>query len=73
MKTLGIKLALSAVAVAALAASPAFAKTTHRVLSDSASAGYVTVAPGSDIPGYDSQGNVVGIANPDWYSAQSQR
>jgi hypothetical protein len=72
MKTLGIKLALSAVAVAALAASPAFAKT-HRVLSDNASAGYVTVAPGGDIPGYDSQGNVVGIANPDWYSAQSQR
>ena len=72
MKTLGIKLALSAVAVAALASSPAFAKA-HRVLSDSASAGYVNVAPGSDIPGYDSQGNVVGIANPDWYSAQSQR
>jgi hypothetical protein len=72
MKTLGIKLALSALAVAALASSPAFAKT-HRVLSDNASAGYVNVAPGSDIPGYDSQGNVVGIANPDWYSVQSQR
>ena len=72
MKTLGIKLALSALAVAALASSPALART-HRVVQDTAPAGYVTVAPGSDIPGYDSQGNVVGIANPDWYSAQSQR
>jgi len=72
MKTLGIKFALSALAVAALVSSPALAKT-HRVLQDSASAGYVTAAPGSDIPGYDSQGNVVGIANPDWYGTQSQR
>ncbi len=69
MKTLGIKLALSAVAIAALASSPAFART-HRVLQDYA---YVTAAAGGDIPAYDSQGTVVGIANPDWYSAQSQR
>jgi hypothetical protein len=72
MKTLGIKLALSAVAVAALASSPALAKA-HHAFQDNASAGYVNVAPGGDIPGYDSQGNVVGIANPDWYGAQSQR
>jgi hypothetical protein len=71
MKTLGIKLVLSALAVAALASSPALAKS-HRVLQDNAS-GYVTAAPGNDIPAYDSQGNVVGIANPDWYGAQSQR
>jgi hypothetical protein len=71
MKTLGIKFALSALAVAALVSSPALAKT-HRVLQDNGSS-YVTAAPGSDIPGYDSQGNVVGIANPDWYGTQSQR
>jgi hypothetical protein len=72
MKTLGIKFALSALAVAALVSSPALAKT-HRVIQDNAPTGFVTAAPGSDIPGYGSQGNVVGIANPDWYSVQSQR
>jgi len=73
MKTHSIKLALSALAVTALLASPAFAKS-HRVLNqDNLAANYVTAAPGSDIPAYDSEGGVVGIANPDQYGAQSQR
>ena len=71
MKTLGIKLALSALAVAVLASGPALAKT-HRVIQDNA-ANYVTASASGDIPAYDSQGGVVGIANPDWYGAQSQR
>jgi len=71
MKTLGIKFAVSTLAVAALVSSPALAKT-HRVVQDTGSS-FATAAPGSDIPGYDSQGNVVGIANPDWYGTQSQR
>jgi hypothetical protein len=73
MKTHSIKLALSALAVTALIASPAFAKS-HRVLNqDNTAANYVTAAPGSDIPAYDSEGGVVGIANPDQYGVQSQR
>ncbi len=72
MKTLGIKVALSAVAVAALVASPAFAKSHRVVYQDNAAATYFT-APGNDIPAYDSQGAVVGVANPDQYGLQSQR
>ncbi|HUC49542.1 MAG TPA: hypothetical protein VMA30_09170 [Xanthobacteraceae bacterium] len=80
MKTLGIKSVLSAVAVAALVASPAFAKSHRVVYQDNAAVGYVdaapgyaTAAPGNDIPAYDSQGSVVGIANPDQYGVQWQR
>jgi hypothetical protein len=86
MKTLGIKTALSAVAVAALLASPAFARSHHVVYQDNATGyvdaapgyvgaapDYLTAAPGNDIPGYASDGTTVGIANPDWYGAQSQR
>jgi hypothetical protein len=80
MKTLGIKSALSAVAVAALLATPAFAKTHRVVYQDNAAPGYVNAAPGyvatapgNDIPGYASDGTTVGIANPDWYGVQSQR
>ncbi len=73
MKTLGIKVALSAVAVAALVASPAFAKSHRVVYQDNAAATYFTAAPGNDIPAYDSQGAVVGVANPDQYGLQSQR
>lgn len=71
MKTLGIKLALSALAVTALVASPALART-HHVIQDNAAATYLA-APGNDIPGYSADGSVVGVANPDWYGAQSQR
>ena len=73
MKTLGIKSVLSAVAVAALVASPAFAKSHRVVYQDNAAVGYVDAAPGNDIPAYDSQGSVVGIANPDQYGVQWQR
>ncbi len=72
MKTFSIKVALSVLAVAALATGPALAKSHHVVLQDSAASGYAA-APGSDIPGYASDGTTVGIANPDWYGAQSQR
>lgn len=73
MKTLSTKLALSVLAITALIASPALAKSHRVVNQDNAAANYVTAAPGSDIPAYDSQGGVVGIANPDQYGAQSQR
>lgn len=72
MKTLGIKLALSALAVTTLVASPAFARTHRLVNQDNAAAAYLA-APGSDIPGYAADGSVVGVANPDWYGVQSQR
>jgi hypothetical protein len=51
---------------------PAFAKS-HRAVYQDYAAGYATAAPGSDIPAYDAEGSVVGIANPDQYGAQSQR
>ena len=80
MKTLTTKVVLSALAITALVASPAFAKSHHVVNQDNAAVGYVdaapgyfTAAPGSDIPAYDSQGGVVGISNPDHYGLQSQR
>jgi hypothetical protein len=74
MKTLGIKLALSAVAVAVLVATPAFARSHRVVYRDNAAAlNYVTAAPGSDIPAYNSEGDVIGINNPDQYGLQSQR
>ena len=72
MKTLSTKAVLTALAVTALVASPAFAKS-HRVVYQESAAGYATAAPGSDIPAYDNEGGVVGIANPDQYGAQSQR
>jgi hypothetical protein len=72
MKTLNTKLALSVLAVTALIASPALAKSHRVVLQDNAAA-TVYAAPGNDIPGYNADGSVVGIANPDQYGAQSQR
>jgi len=71
MKTLSTKAVLTALAVTALVASPAFAKS-HRVVYQDNAGGYAA-APGSDIPAYDSEGSVVGIANPDQYGAQWQR
>jgi hypothetical protein len=78
MKTFTTKVALAALAVAALATGPAFAKSHHRVLEDNASGVYaapgaVYAAPGNDIPGYASDGTTVGIANPDQWGASSQR
>ena len=72
MKTLSTKAVLTALAVTALLVSPALAKS-HRVVSQDYVAGYASAAPGSDIPAYDSEGGVVGIANPDQYGVQSQR
>jgi hypothetical protein len=72
MKTLNTKVALSALAIAAMLSSPALAKSHHQVSQDNSAAAY-NVAPGNDIPAYDSEGSVVGIANPDQYGAQSQR
>lgn len=72
MKTFGIKLALAALAVTALVASPAFARTHRLVNQDNGAANY-RAAPGSEIPGYSADGSVVGVANPDWYGARSQR
>jgi hypothetical protein len=71
MKTLSTKVTLSALAVAALLTSPAFAKSHRQVSQDNAA--IYNAVPGSDIPAYDSEGGVVGIANPDLYGAQSQR
>ncbi|MGA7429030.1 MAG: hypothetical protein WBD33_21005 [Xanthobacteraceae bacterium] len=72
MKTLSTKAVLAALAVTALVASPAFAKS-HRVVYQDNAGAYTTAVAGSDIPAYDADGGVVGIANPDQYSAQSQR
>jgi hypothetical protein len=71
MKTLSTKAVLTALAVTALLASPALAKS-HRVLNQDNTA-YTNAYAGSDIPAYDAEGGVVGIANPDQYGAQSQR
>jgi hypothetical protein len=59
MKSLNTKLVLSALGIVAMLTSPAFAQKRHRVnyLNQSA----VSTA----IPGYDKDGGVVGIANPD--------
>jgi hypothetical protein len=71
MKTLSTKAVLTALAVTALVASPAFAKSHRVVYQDNAA--YTNASAGSDIPAYDSEGGVVGISNPDQYGAQSQR
>jgi hypothetical protein len=63
MKTLNTKVALSALAIVAVLSSPA---------QDNSAATY-NVAPGNEIAGYDSEGGVVGVANPDQYGLQSQR
>jgi hypothetical protein len=67
MTKLSSKVALSVLAVAAMLSSPAFAKAHHQVGQDNGAAVYS--APGNDIPAYDADGGVVGIANPD----QAQR
>ncbi len=66
MKTFSTKVALSALAVVAVLSSPAFAKAHHQVGQDN---GAAYTVPGNDIPAYDADGGVVGIANPD----QAQR
>jgi hypothetical protein len=73
MKNLNAKVALSALAIVAMISSPALAKSHRQVSQDNGAAAYNTATPGSDIPAYDNEGGVVGIANPDQYGAQSQR
>jgi hypothetical protein len=72
MKTLNTKVALSALAIVAVLSSPALAKSHHQASQDNSAATY-NVAPGNEIAGYDSEGGVVGVANPDQYGLQSQR
>lgn len=77
MKTFSTKVALAALATAALLTGPAFAaKKVHQVnqnyvsqdvLPQDQAYGAYRAAPGADIPAYDSQGSVVGIYNPDQY------
>lgn len=74
MKTFTTKLALSALAIAALLSSPALAaKRVHQVNQDQdavqqAYGGYYnTAAPGTGVAGYDSEGGVVSVPNPDQY------
>jgi hypothetical protein len=56
MKSIGTKLALSALAVAALLVSPAFAKKAHPVTHGTSA---------YTMPGYDRDGGVVAIPNPE--------
>jgi hypothetical protein len=67
MKSLDTKLVLSALGIVAMLTSPAFAKRPHQVSHPNESAVY------NAIPGYDKDGGVVGIPNPDQSGTQSQR
>ena len=67
MKSLNMKLVLSAVGIVAMLTGPAFAKKQHQVSNVNASGVYNT------IPGYDRDGSVVGIPDPDHSGAESQR
>jgi hypothetical protein len=57
MKSLNIKLVLSALGIVAMLTGPALAKKQHQVTHETSD--YNT------IPGYDKDGAVVGIPNPD--------
>ncbi len=58
MKSISTKLALAVLGVTAAFASPAFAKKAHHVSQD-------TQAYYNAIPGYNKDGAVVAIPNPD--------
>jgi len=59
MRSFNTKLVLSSLGIVAMLTSPAFAQKRHHVTSDNQSAVY------NEISGYDSNGGVVGIPNPD--------
>jgi hypothetical protein len=59
MKSLNLKLALSALGIVAALSSPAFAKKAPHVTRDNPAATYQT------IPGYDASGSTVAIPDPD--------
>jgi len=71
MKSLNAKFVLSTFVVVAMLTSPAFAKKPQQHTSDHASSVYASPVY-SAIPGYDSEGNVVAIPDPD-QSGSSQR
>jgi hypothetical protein len=63
MKSINTKLVLSALGIVAMLSSPAFAKQpNHQVTNADQSA----VSGTNTIPGYDRDGNVVAIPNPDY-------
>jgi hypothetical protein len=57
MKSIGMKLALSALGITAILMSPAFAKKPHQVSRDTEAY--------STMPGYAKDGSVVAIPNSD--------
>ncbi len=59
MNSLNTKMLLSAVGIVALLTSPAFAKTARHATPDS------QLSSSQTIPGYDADGSVVPIPNPD--------
>ncbi len=65
MKSLNTKSVLSALGIVAMLTGPAFAKKSHPATQETGS--YYS------IPGYDRDGGVVGIPNPDQSAAESQR
>jgi hypothetical protein len=71
MKSLNAKFVLSTFVVVAMLTSPAFAKKPQQHTSNHASSVYASPVY-SAIPGYDSEGNVVAIPDPD-QSGSSQR
>ena len=75
MKSLNAKLVLSVFAVVAMLTSPAFAKKAQQATHNYGSAAHGSIV-GSPvygaIPGYDNEGNVVAIGDPD-QSGPSQR
>jgi hypothetical protein len=64
MKSINVKLVLSALGIVATLTSPAFAKKAHQVSTDSGASAY------SAIPGYSKDGDVVGIPDPDQSGSQ---
>jgi hypothetical protein len=67
MKSLNTKLVLSALGIVAMLTGPAFAKKAHQATQANEPANYMA------IPGYDRDGAVVGIPDPDQSRTQPQR
>jgi hypothetical protein len=67
MKSFDAKLVLSALGIVAMLTSPAFAKKAHQVSHVNES------GVDNTIPGYDKDGGVVGIPDPDQSGAETQR
>jgi len=65
MKSLNTKMVLSALGIVAMLTSPAFAKKPHQAAQETASY--------NSIPGYNKDGGIVGVPNPDQSSTESQR